>query len=182
MDKIPIRTVETESAPAPTPVVSQRPHNNPPLAKKSRRKLISGKRLAALIISLLVVLAFVAGALFLYRSNVAAQIDSGKSQAVFFTNGQVYFGKLEKIGGDYFKLTNIFYLQTQSTTQDNATNPQKSATDANASVELIKLGSEIHGPEDQMIFHKDQLLFFENLKTDSTVSKTITEYNGRTAQ
>ena len=43
-------------------------------------------------------------------------------------------------------------------------------------MQLIKLGSEIHGPDDEMIINKDQVLFFENLKTDSTVAKSIASY------
>jgi hypothetical protein len=41
--------------------------------------------------------------------------------------------------------------------------------------ELIKLGNEIHGPEDEIIIPKSQLLYFENLKPGGTVSKTITQ-------
>jgi len=42
---------------------------------------------------------------------------------------------------------------------------------------LIKLGSEIHGPDDEMIVSKDQILFFENLKKDSQVSASIDKYS-----
>lgn len=101
-------------------------------------------------------------------------VDSNKYQAVFFTNGQVYFGKLQAVNQDYLKLTDIFYLQAAG--DDSANNPQNTTKDSNNNVQLIKLGDEIHGPEDEMIISKDQVLFYENLKTNSKVSETIKKY------
>jgi hypothetical protein len=109
--------------------------------------------------------------------NGNTAIDSGKYQAVFFTNGQVYFGKLKSFNGEYMQLTDIYYLQTQSSDDDND-NPQQTSNDQN-DVQLIKLGDEIHGPEDQMIISKDQMLFYENLKTDSKVAQSIAQYKAK---
>lgn len=102
-------------------------------------------------------------------SNVAGQIDKGKYQAVFFTNGQVYFGKLSKVDSEYYKLTDVFYIQQSQESQ----NPQETESEPNSNPQLIKLGNEIHGPEDAMIINKDQVLFFENLKADGKVSDVI---------
>lgn len=99
-------------------------------------------------------------------------IDSAKYQAVFFTNGQVYFGKLQAFNDQYLKLTKIYYLQTTAQSTDSK-NPQETSSDQASSVNLIKLGNEIHGPEDEMIISKDQVLFYENLKSDSKVAKLI---------
>ena len=41
---------------------------------------------------------------------------------------------------------------------------------------LQKLGSELHGPEDQMVINRDQVQFWENLKDDGQVVKAITTY------
>ena len=104
-------------------------------------------------------------------------IDSSKYQAVFFTNGQVYFGKLQAASGGYMKLTDIFYLQSkQSSGNGESGNPQETSTDQNNNVQLIKLGDEIHGPEDEMILSKDQVLFYENLKSDGKVSQSIQKF------
>lgn len=122
--------------------------------------------------ALIAIVAFISWSF--YQSSVTAHIDSSKYQAVFLTNGQVYFGKLHRLNGDYYKLNDIFYLQTKAA--EPSANPQEtSANDANE-VELIKLGSEIHGPDDEMIMTKEQILFIENLKKDSTVTKTILDY------
>ena len=40
---------------------------------------------------------------------------------------------------------------------------------------LIKLGEELHEPEDLMIINKDNILFIENLKADSKIVKAIVE-------
>lgn len=116
----------------------------------------------------------------LRNSSTTAHIESGKYQAVFFTNGQVYFGKLSPLSGGYLKLQDIYYLQTK--TDDASTNPQETASDTANDVELIKLGNEIHGPEDEMILNKDQVLFFENLKEDSRVSQSIKTYQTQNKQ
>lgn len=110
------------------------------------------------------------------QNAVAGTIDTSKYQAVFLTNSQVYFGKLQAVGNDYFKLTNIFYLQSNQSDAADSKNPQQTNSDQNADVQLIKLGSELHGPSDEMIVSKDQVLFFENLKADGKVSKTISQY------
>ena len=108
------------------------------------------------------------------HASTATAIDSSKYQAVFFTNGQVYFGKLQSFNSESLKLTDIYYLQTQSA-DASSTNPQKTSTDQN-NVQLIKLGDEIHGPEDEMIISKDQVLFYENLKPDGKVAQSIANY------
>lgn len=105
--------------------------------------------------------------------GVAATIDNDKHQVVFFPNGQFYFGKLEVVDKDYLKLTDVFYVQTDET-EGGAESEETPAGDGN--MRLIKLGEEVHGPEDVMIINRDQVLFFENLKPDSRVSQLIREY------
>lgn len=115
-----------------------------------------------------------------YRSSTSASIDSGRYQAVFFTNGQVYFGKLQTLNGNYMKLTNIFYLQAQTAaTTDDSKNPQQTTAQATSDVKLIKLGSEVHGPNDEMVISTSQILFFENLKNDGKVAQSISKYQSQ---
>jgi hypothetical protein len=142
-------------------------------SKKKSKNLKYIAMTAVLIFSLLVV---VFGGWLLYRSSMGAHIDDSKYQAVFFTNGQVYFGKLQKLSGGYFKLNDIFYLQAKADAANASENPQETSTQQNSDVELIKLGSEVHGPDDEMIISKDQVLFFENLKKDGTVSQSISKF------
>ena len=110
----------------------------------------------------------------LNNKNAGTAIDTSKYQAVFFTNGQVYFGKLSMMNDKYLKLTDIFYLQTK-TAAGTDSNPQQTSTDQ-SNVQLIKLGEEIHGPEDEMVLSKDQVLFYENIKADGKVGQSIQAY------
>lgn len=102
-------------------------------------------------------------------------------QAVFLTNGQVYFGKLMRNPGGY-KLTDIYYLQVtqplQQAGNDSSKAPTATGTAANTqpNVQLVKLGSELHGPEDAMYLSGQNVLFWENLKSDSKVVDAINKY------
>lgn len=89
-------------------------------------------------------------------------------QAVFLTNGQVYFGHLENADSKNMILTDIYYLQ--STPQ----NPQQSNQNSqNNNLTLIKLGQELHGPDDRMVIKSDQVLFWEDLKDNGKVVQAI---------
>ena len=140
----------------------------------------SFKRFLWPLIAVVIVIAAVAGWFAWSNMNSGAvAIDSSKYQAVFFSNGQVYFGKLQAASGGYMKLTDIFYLQSQQSTDSKASaNPQETSTGQN-NVQLIKLGDEIHGPEDQMVISKDQVLFYENLKPDGKVAQSIQKFKNK---
>ena len=164
--------------PEAKPVPSSRP------AASTRQSFEPAKRSGRFfkyVVALLLVVIIAAGAwYFLSRtSSVSSAIDNSKYQAVFFTNGQVYFGKLSVVNDEYMRLTNVYYLQTKSETDDKETSPQSAKKQNSSDVELIKLGGEIHGPEDAMIVSKDQMLFFENLKHSGNVSETITNYQNQ---
>lgn len=142
-----------------------------PKPKKSKTKLIvSG------IIALAVVILGICGWMW-FKGNTSEGIDNSKYQAVFFTNGQVYFGKLKPFNDKYLKLTNVYYLQNKTEEADSK-NPQATAEDG-SDVQLIKLGNEVHGPADEMIISRDQVLFFENLKSDGKVSESIGQFQDK---
>ncbi|MEI7632181.1 MAG: hypothetical protein WCJ60_02565 [bacterium] len=101
----------------------------------------------------------------------SSYIKKGKYQAVFLNGGQVYFGKIGVYKDKYLTLSDIFYLRVNQQVQPG----QTSATNAN-DVSLAKLGSELHGPEDQMVLNRSEVQFWENLKDDGQVVKAITEY------
>lgn len=132
-------------------------------------------RFVALIVGLVVILLGFAGGWMLYKSSTNSSIDSNKYQALFLTNGQVYFGKLQILNSEYVKLTDIYYLQTTNTSDDK-TSTLQNASGNSTGVQLIKLGSEIHGPSDEMVVNRDQVLFFENIKKDGQVTSSIVKY------
>lgn len=88
-------------------------------------------------------------------------------QAIFLTNGQVYFGKIIRETKGILVLKEVYYLQVTPVDKESESQPQLS---------VIKLGQEPHGPTDEMRINKEHILFVEDLKPDSEVAKTIEEY------
>lgn len=109
----------------------------------------------------------------LAMATTGGAVKGKQYQAVFLTNGQVYFGKLKNPDSAYVKLTDIYYLQVQQTVQPDQ---QKEDASKQPNVSLAKLGSELHGPEDTMYISRDQILFWENLKDDGKVTQAIKDY------
>lgn len=167
--------------PTDEPRQQNEPPRSAPTAGASRPQHIShdekpkGRFKLPLIILVVVVVAALGWFMWSKMQNTAVAIDGSKYQAVFFTNGQVYFGKLQSANSDYLKLTDIYYLQTQGEQAADSQNPQQS-TNAQKDVQLIKLGDEIHGPEDAMVISKEQVLFYENLKSDGKVAQSIAQF------
>ncbi len=137
-------------------------------------------KLIAIIVGVIVAVVLIGAIVFLAYAkssdseSSATSVDQGKYQALFMTNGQVYFGKLSNVDGNYTKLKDVYYLQVQQAVQpavdDKKTDPK---------VSLSKLGNELHGPTDEMNISRDQILFWENLKDDSTVVKAIKDYKNK---
>jgi hypothetical protein len=129
------------------------------------------KQFYLLLVAVIIIIGVVGW--FLWRSPGTSDklIDTSKYQAVFLTNGQVYFGKLTDMGSEYLRLNDVYYLQTSS--DDNKSDNPQNSTDTSNDIKLIKLGSEVHGPEDQMIIVKGLVIFFENIKADGDVGKLI---------
>lgn len=128
----------------------------------------------AVAIGLLVVLVLAVGAFLLMQSMNKSgagdtAVEKDKYQAVFMTNGQVYFGRLSKVDTGYAQLTDVYYLQVQQAVQPAAEQKENDQP----KVSLTKLGNELHGPTDKMHISSDQILFWENLKDDSTVVEAI---------
>lgn len=142
-----------------------------------------GRRLFALITGLVVLLALVVGGLLLWQSKDgaggASAVEKDGYQAIFMTNGQVYFGHLSNLGADYTELTDVYYLQVQQSVPNPSETTQADLNKDQPNVSLTKLGNELHGPKDKMHISKDQILFWENLKDDSTVVKAIKDYQAK---
>lgn len=135
------------------------------------------RKLIAVVVGVLVVVALVIGAMLFTKSSSSnsSAVDTSKYQAIFLTNGQVYFGKLSDVDNGYVNIKDVYYLQVQQAVQPADT---KSSTEQ-PKVSLTKLGNELHGPTDEMHISRTQVLFWENLKGDSTVVKAITDYKNK---
>jgi hypothetical protein len=111
-------------------------------------------------------------AVLLWPKSQLAAIDGSKYQAVFFANGNVYFGKLEDFNDKYYKMTKVYYPQAQQNATETDSNKQQTVSNQN-NITLLKLSDAIHGPDDAMMITKDQVLFYQDLRSDSKVSKLI---------
>lgn len=100
-----------------------------------------------------------------------AAVKKAQYQAVFLTNNQVYFGKITDMNPDTITLHDVYYLRNASNSTDKN---QQQQTDQQQQVSLAKLGkNEVHGPEDEMHLDRRQVLFWENIRDDSQVTKAI---------
>lgn len=154
------------------PVSEQQPESNKKEGNKVRKhidKLTATKipflLLSACITILLLALVF---KIFIFAGDTESKaVNKSAYQAVFLNNNQVYFGKITDFNKSALNLEDIYYIQL-----DN--NGQQSTQQANSNnITLVKLGCEIHGPQDKMVINRTQIIFWENLKDDGQVVKTI---------
>ena len=167
--QIPQRQAASSQPPAGEYVPEQRaPKQWTPSIEPKRRKKwpLYGGILAAIVVIVLV-------AWFLMPKGVAGggrTPDPSRFQAVFLDNGQVFFGKLKNTDGTYLVLEDAYYTQKQELPA-NASEKQKAAVQNNVS--LAKVGSEVYGPETSMSIRAEQVLFWQNLKSDSKDANAI---------
>jgi hypothetical protein len=130
-------------------------------------------------IALIVLVLFHFYAFMNIRSHIigADDVDESTLQAVFLSDGQVYFGKITETDARNITLEEVYYLQQDQDLQaGEAESTQAPATASNLS--LVKLGnSELHLPKDKMVINRDQVLFWENLKDESPVVKAVNNYS-----
>jgi len=98
---------------------------------------------------------------------VQDQIKTGQIQAVFLASGQVYFGNIIRLDSQTMTLQNVYYLKNGTFNKDGS---------VTGGTSLVKMGNEVHGPEDKMIIERKNVTFWENLKTGSKVLRAIVQY------
>ncbi|PIT89558.1 hypothetical protein COU23_03265 [Candidatus Kuenenbacteria bacterium CG10_big_fil_rev_8_21_14_0_10_36_11] len=159
-----------------------------PAPKKSK----AGKVILTLFLIAVVVLALLYvvslktnwNVLDLSKASIAPGTEPIKAsdwQAVFLTNGQVYFGKLDGTTDAYPTLEDIYYLQVQQAPIQPAQaaggeEAVQSAETAKQQLILVKFGTELHRPMDKMYINKDHIMFFEDLSSASNVVTSIEDY------
>jgi hypothetical protein len=145
--------------------------NKPAKASKPKSGNLLKITYIALLFSVTIVLVGLLLTILLFKDSNKEEgfVDKNKYQAVFLNNGQVYFGHINELNKDYLGVSNIYYLKVSQQVQ-----PGQQATQNDVS--LVKLGCELHGPQDAMLVNRDQVTFWENLKDDGQVAKAIAEY------
>ncbi|MFW0862563.1 MAG: hypothetical protein ACKKL6_03165 [Candidatus Komeilibacteria bacterium] len=154
----------------------------PKLAKP--KKAGKGGMLAKIIMILIVVVIILGGLYFvdkytkinIFGMNDAEKVTITDWQAVFLTNGQVYFGKIQSYNSNFVQLEDIYYLQVVQAPLQQTQEGAATQTQGQNELSLVKLGNELHGPQDAMKINADHVLFTEKLKSDSKVVDAITRY------
>jgi hypothetical protein len=145
-------------------------------AGKGKRGRDGAKLVRAGVVTLLfcltiLVVATIFAVAFNKTNNQSKFVKSDDYQAVFLTNGQVYFGNISDVNKDYIRLGNIFYLTQNTTTSSSG----QTTTDGNYT--LVKLGcQQIHDPLDEMVIQQNQVSFWENLNGSGKVVTSIKQF------
>lgn len=144
------------------------------------------------LLTLIVVLVIFAGGIYFIAGYTSfssllpgSKVFKSEWQAVFLTNGQVYFGKVGSIHPDFIDLSDIYYLQVVNVDNSAALGqPPDVQSQPEQRLTLIKLGNEIHGPMDSMLINREHVVIIEDLKSDSRVVQAISDYltNGPRAE
>ncbi len=92
--------------------------------------------------------------------------NSDQYSAVFLLNGQVYFGQMVSNNEKEIILKDVYYLQASTVSEGEA-----------KKYDLIKLGTEVHGPTSEIFITRSNVLFYERLRSDSEVLKSIRNKN-----
>ncbi len=151
---------------------------NPASQKRNRGKFgfIKGLRIVTVVL-LFSAAIIIVGLLLLivrYGDNTyseAKYVNDKQLQAVFLNGGQVYFGHIDTLNTKYMRLSDIYYLRVNQQVQ-----PDQKSGQAQNDISLVKLGCELHGPQDQMVIYREQIIFWENLKSDGQVAKAVDTY------
>ena len=85
-------------------------------------------------------------------------------QAVFLSNGQVFFGRYYDRIGPYVKVVQPYYIQQTGDQNDPSNPPQQ---------KIVRRGDELHGPSPQMLVPRTSVLFVEDLAETSPVAQFI---------
>jgi hypothetical protein len=139
------------------------------------------RRLFVGLTGLIVVILVVGTAYFLIKSkntatqtadNVVAAKNLNPWYAVKLTDGEIVFGKIEKLNEDPLTINPVYYNYDQKKAQlDKATTTMPETGD----LRLVRRGGETHGPDGSLKVFRSQVVYMENLRADSKVLKVILE-------
>ncbi len=167
---------QSQLAPQPQPVGAPAGQGTPQQKQRTRRRgRLHPLNIWVLAGAALIFIIALGWVWFQGRAFSVVPVQKDRYQAVFMSNGEILFGKLKTLDGVHVELREVFYIRsnTGDSTPANATNDVQAK---DGDMQLIKRGDEVHGPEDEMIINREQVLYYENLKPSSKVSQLIQKY------
>jgi hypothetical protein len=167
-----------QAAPAaPAPQATGPAHRQHKVKDTSRKDMWSRVGIVAAILAVVILLIGIIALIYADspdKTDETKYVKSSKLQAVFLNTGQVYFGNIQSINNQNLVLTNIYYLQTNSSSGSSSTSSTSSSASNN--VTLVKLGCELHMPYDQMVINNSEVTFWENLQSTGQVAKAVSTF------
>lgn len=131
------------------------------IPRSTLRRVLISLGVVVLIIVVALIAATIARAA--ASSNpLASAVNRNEYQAVFLTNGQVFFGRLTVPGGDYYYLHHVYYLSSRAGTKPGQ-----------GGLTIQKLTNDIHGPEDLVVLSRAQVLYVENLRPNGRAAQIL---------
>lgn len=151
-----------------------------PASNNGKKSKLDGNKITSLVllVSAAILIILLIAYLVIGGGKVASKreakfVNTDQMQAVFLNGGQVYFGNIQDLNSNYMRLSDIYYLRVNQQVQpEQQGNNQAAQND----ISLVKLGCELHGPEDEMLINREQVVFWENLKADGQVAQAVQEY------
>lgn len=114
------------------------------------------------------------------HTSAGSYVQTDTIQAIFLTNGQVYFGRMTTLTSDLVILEDVFYPKAQSNEQSTDEDASADTITEAGGVALRKLGkNEFHEPKDVLYIEPANVLYWENLEEESRVTKGILEYEAK---
>ena len=166
----PNQPADQPAAPSPSAPAHSGMHNSKH-SKQGFQLLRVGS--IALLFSMTVLVAAVTLSIFFGGPTPERKFVNKKQlQAVFLNGGQVYFGRIGTLNEKFMTVSDIYYLRVNQQVQPGQ---QQNAANQN-DISLVKLGCELHGPNDSMVINREQVVFWENLKDDGQVAKAVADY------
>lgn len=140
----------------------------------SRPKVRQGRDwLIKLIIFILAIFLIGAAVYFLFfrTKSVATSPKTKDWYAVKLVDGEIFYGQVIDVKADPVVIDNVYYNYDQTKEKDSLKPAQETGN-----LRLVKRGQETHGPAGSMNIVRAQVLYLEELKSDSKVLKAILEY------
>lgn len=93
--------------------------------------------------------------------DVPSDLFPTEYEAVLLSNGDAYYGKLERLDSTFAVLTDVFYVRQRAMSDE-----------LQVKFVLVKRGGEWHRP-DRMVLNANHVVFIEPVTPDSEVAKFI---------
>lgn len=155
------------TTPQPTVAVKTETSSNdrPPAPKVPKSK----RRWLILVASIVAAATLIGLAGWWWQSGRALAVQGDRYQVVVMDDGQVFFGKLRTVSGDFLTLDDAYYTPQAI----DSKNKDEAANTSNQPLSIIEVGEEVYGPERSLALDKSSVRYWQNLRADSKFVEAI---------